>query len=78
LLSISIFYFVDEKQKEEVNVMNLKVVLLLFLMFFASAVTIALINTGVTTSHFEATSFTAKFSAFQPTGGEPIDDPTAT
>lgn len=56
--------------------MNLKVALLLFLMFFASAVTIALMSTSVMPSHFKATSFTAKFSAVQPTGGEPIDDPT--
>jgi len=55
---------------------NLKVMLLLFLLFFASAVSIALINVNIVPSHLNPTPLTAKFADVQPTGGEPIDDPT--
>lgn len=59
--------------------MNLKVVLLLLLLLFsASTVMIALTNTDEIPSHFKPMSFTVKFSNIQPTGGEAIDDPTAT
>lgn len=66
-----------KNKKKEVNLMNLKFALLLFLLLFASAVTIALINIDVIPSHFKATPFTARSSAVQPTGGEEIDNPIA-
>jgi len=57
---------------------NFKVMLLVFLLFFASAFTIALINTSIIPNHLKTTLLTSKFNVVQPTGGEPIDDPTAT
>jgi hypothetical protein len=57
--------------------MNLKIALLLFFLFFASAVTIALVNIGALPSHFKATFLNAGFSVVQPTGGEEIDNPVA-
>lgn len=58
--------------------MNVKAVLLLFLLFFASAFTIALINISIMPNHLKSTLSTFKFGVIQPTGGEPVDDPTAT
>lgn len=58
--------------------MNVKAVLLLFLLFFASVFAIALINISITTNHPKSTLSTSKFGVIQPTGGEPVDDPTAT
>lgn len=57
--------------------MNLKIALLLFLLLFASAVTIVLVNIGVLLSNFKATFLNAGFSDVQPTGGEEIDNPIA-
>jgi len=58
--------------------MNMKAVLLLFLLFFASAFTIASISISIMPNHLKSTFSTFKFDVIQPTGGEPIDDPTAT
>lgn len=57
--------------------MNLKVALLLFLLFFASAVTVALVSIDIFPSHFKTISLNAEFSDVQPTGGEEIDNPIA-
>jgi len=56
--------------------MNLKVVLLLFLLFFASATTIALISTIIVPNHLKITLSTSLFNAIEPTGGGAVDDPT--
>jgi len=56
--------------------MKLKVVLLLFLLFFASAATVALINTIIVPNHLKITLSTPLFNAIEPTGGGAVDDPT--
>jgi len=57
---------------------KLKAVLLLFLLFFASAATIALISISIAPNNFRTTSLTSLFNIVEPTGGGPVDDPTAT
>jgi|GEM_PF-2845820 hypothetical protein len=56
--------------------MNLKVVLLLFLVFFATATTIVLINAIIVPNHLKITLSTSLFNAIEPTGGGAVDDPT--
>ena len=56
--------------------MNFKVVLLLFLLFFASAVIVAWMNTIVVPNRLIAMLSTSLFNAVEPTGGGVVDDPT--
>ena len=61
--------------------MRLKAVLLLFLLFFASVGTIALVNPSARTSIIPNNRRTATVAlgvgGVQPAGGDPVDDPTA-
>ena len=55
----------------------MKVALLLFLLFFASAVAFTLANTFTTLVQFKRTTLTVGFNIFQPNGGDDIDNPIA-
>jgi hypothetical protein len=57
--------------------MRFKAVLLLFLLFFASVGTIALVSLSIIPSNLKTATFALGFGSVQPAGGEPIDNPVA-
>ncbi len=55
--------------------MNYKAVLLLFLLFFASVGTIALVSFSVISSNLKTATFALGLRSAQPCGGDPVDNP---
>jgi hypothetical protein len=74
LLSTQLYTFFDEKTKE-VTQMRFKAVLLLFLLFFASIGTIALVNLSIIPKNLKTATFALGHGIIQPAGGDPIDNP---